>query len=278
MASVLGASIQLTWSAITTDTSGSLTTLSRYVIYRGTRAYFTPTVVESIGTAAAAAVSFTDNNIAGADVVGDTGTNYFYCLVTVDVAGSRSRVSNRVGEYDFQIYTTSTTDYTFITMPFANTGILTASDLIQTIGTANVNAASRFIAASQSFESRFAAGFGTNFPVVPGGVYQVNAKSPAIFSIAGRVPDSGTVAYQIVTTSTTDYSYLSIPFERELSYSVAQDVINALPGVLNTLNRFIPTSQSYESRFAAGFGTNFPVRPGRVYQANAAAPGTFPAP
>jgi hypothetical protein len=92
------------------------------------------------------------------------------------------------------------------------------------------------------------------------------------------VPDSGTVSYQIVTTSTTDYSYISIPFEGELTYLVAQDVINALPGVLNTLNRFIPTSQSYESRFAAGFGPNFPVKPGRVYQANAAAPGTFPAP
>jgi len=47
---------------------------------------------------------------------------------------------------------------------------------------------------------------------------------------------------------------------------------------LNTLNNFVASSQSYQSRFAAGFGTNFPVRPGKPYQANAAASGTFPAP
>jgi hypothetical protein len=64
----------------------------------------------------------------------------------------------------------------------------------------------------------------------------------------------------------------------ELDYQVAQDVIDALPGVLNTLNRFIPASQSYESRFSAGFGTNFPVRVGQVYQTNAATAGSFPAP
>ncbi|MEW5701768.1 MAG: Ig-like domain-containing protein [Candidatus Zixiibacteriota bacterium] len=278
MATVSGNAIQLTWSAVTLDTSGAATSLSRYVIYRSTRAYFTPTPAESIGTALPAAVMFTDNNVGGADVVGDTGTNYFYCLVAVDVAGGRSTASNRVGEYDYQIFTTSTTDFTLIMMPFAGTGINTASDLIQAIGVANVNTVNRYVAASQSFESRFAAGFGTDFAVVPGGIYQVNAKLPTVFSIAGQVPAPGSVTYPIVTTSTTDYSFIGVPFERELDFTTAQSIIDALPGVLNTLNRFIPTSQSYESRFAAGFGPNFPVKAGRAYQANAANPGQFPAP
>jgi hypothetical protein len=69
-----------------------------------------------------------------------------------------------------------------------------------------------------------------------------------------------------------------IPFEYEAEYLVAQDVLDALPGVLNTLNRFISGSQSYQSRFAAGFGTNFPVQAGRPYQGNAASEATFPAP
>jgi hypothetical protein len=46
--------------------------------------------------------------------------------------------------------------------------------------------------------------------------------------------------------------------------------------VLNTLNNFVAVSQSYQSRFAAGFGVNFTVRAGKPYQANAAAAGTFP--
>ena len=112
-------------------------------------------------------------------------------------------------------------------MPFAGTGIATASDLIQALGTANINTVSRYIAASQSYESRFAAGFGTNFAIEPGGVYQVNAKTPTVFTTAGRIPDPGTVSYSIVTTSTTDFSFISIPFEDELTYQVAQDVIDA---------------------------------------------------
>jgi uncharacterized protein (UPF0179 family) len=278
MAAVAGNAIQLTWSPISTDTSGSATTLARYVVYRGTRAYYTPTAAESIGVAVPAAVSFTDNNSGGADVVGDTSTNYFYCLQAVDAGGGRSAISNRVGEYDYQIYTTSTTDFTLIMLPFANTGIATAADLIQSIGVGNVNTVNRFIQASQSYESRFAAGFGPNFPVVPGGIYQVNAKFPTVWTIAGRVPAPGTISYPIVTTSTTDFSFIGVPFEHELDFTTAQSVINSLPGVFNTLNRFIPTSQSYESRFAAGFGPNFTVKAGRVYQANAASAGTFPAP
>jgi hypothetical protein len=46
--------------------------------------------------------------------------------------------------------------------------------------------------------------------------------------------------------------------------------------VLNTLNNFVAGSQNYISRFAAGFGTNFGVKAGRPYQANAAATGSFP--
>ena len=94
MATVSGNSIQVSWSPVTTDTSGSSTTLARYVVYRGTRAYFDPTPAESIGVAVPAAVSFTDNNLGGADVVGDTGTNYFYCLQAVDAGGGRSAVLN----------------------------------------------------------------------------------------------------------------------------------------------------------------------------------------
>ena len=69
-----------------------------------------------------------------------------------------------------------------------------------------------------------------------------------------------------------------IPFELENSFSLAQDVIDSVPGLLNTLNNFVAASQSYESRFAAGFGINFTVRAGRPYQANAATAGSFPQP
>ncbi|MDD3732293.1 MAG: Ig-like domain-containing protein, partial [candidate division Zixibacteria bacterium] len=273
---IVSDAIQLSWSAVTTDMAGYAATIDRYVIYRGTSAYFDPAPTDSIGTTDELTLSFTDNDIGGVNVVGDTLVQYFYTIVAVDIYGNRSGNSNRVGEYDYQIIITATTDYNLVGIPFANTGITDAVGLINAIGVSNVNTVNTYIPSSQSYVSRFAAGFGTNFAVTVGGVFQINAKANTIFSVAGNVPASGTVSYPIITTATTDYNFIMIPFEYENNFSLAQDVINSIPGVLNTLNNFRAESQSYISRFAAGFGTNFPVKAGKPYQANAATTGTFP--
>jgi len=117
-----------------------------------------------------------------------------------------------------------------------------------------------------------------NFAVTVGGIYQVNASVNTVSSVAGSVPAPGAVSYTVITTATNDFNFLMIPFERQASFSVAQDIINNIPGTLNTVNNFVAGSQSYESRFSVGFGTNFPVRAGKPYQANAAASGVFPGP
>jgi hypothetical protein len=109
-------------------------------------------------------------------------------------------------------------------------------------------------------------------------VFQVNAAQDFVWSIAGQVPDSGSLSYDIVTTPTTNFSLLMVPFEYEDVFLYAQDLIDNIPGLLFTLNQFVPSSQSYRSRFAAGYGVNFGLRAGRVYQANGAADGVFPAP
>jgi hypothetical protein len=273
-----GESIELSWSEVTLDESGLPTTLSGYVVYRGTSAYFTPGPVDSVGFTDAITFAFVDNDIFGADVVGDTLTNYFYVVVAVDIFDNRSVVSNRVGEFDYQIAVTSTTDFNLVCVPFENSGIASADNLIDSIGRSSVNTVNNYIPASQSFESRFAAGFGVNFAVVPGGVYQVNAGAATVFSVAGNIPAPGAITYPLVTTSSTNFSFLTIPFEREAEFSTAQDVLNNLPGSFNTLNRYIAGSQSYESRFAAGFGVNFTVSAGQPYQANSAADDVFPGP
>jgi PKD repeat protein len=272
-----GESLELAWSPIILDTSGLAADVGYYVIYRGTSAYFSPTTLDSIGATDPATQLFTDADLGGVNVVGDTLTQYFYTVQVVDIYGNRSELSNRVGEYDYQIIVTSTTDYNLIGIPFTNTGITDAVGLISALGGAGtVNTVNSYVPSSQSYVSRFAAGFGTNFAVVPGGIYQVNAAAATVFTVVGSVPDSGSISYPIITTATTDYNFLMIPFEYENDFSTAQDVINHIPGVLNTLNNFVPSSQSYISRFAAGFGTNFTVRAGKPYQGNAATGGAFP--
>jgi len=270
--------VDLGWSAVTLDADGFPTTVDHYVVYRGTQAYFMPTPADSIGGTAAGVTSLTDADLGGVNVVGDTLTQYFYTVEAVDIFGGRSAVSNRVGEYDYQLVTTATTDYNLVAVPFANTGITDADGLIAAIGVSNVNTVNRYNVVSQSYEARFAAGFGTNFAVTVGGIYQVNAATSTVFSVAGDIPAPGAVTYNLSTTATTDYNFLMIPFEDEATYLTAQDVLNAVPGMLNTLNNYVAGSQSYVSRFAAGFGTNFPVRAGKPYQGNAAATGVFPAP
>ncbi len=273
---IVSDNIALNWSAISLDTAGLPTSIGGYIIFRDTTAYFVPTSADSIGAVSAATLTFTDNNIFGANVVGDTTNQYFYVVISYDIYGNRSAASNRVGEFDYPIVTTATTDFNLVCIPFENTGITNAVQLISAIGISNVNTVNNYRPTSQSFESRFAAGFGVNFAVVTGGIYQVNAANATTFSVAGRVPAPGAISYSLVTTATTDYSFLSVPFDRELDFTTAQSVLNNVPGGFNTLNRYMAASQSYQSRFAAGFGTNFPVKAGKPYQANNAANATFP--
>ncbi|MCX6829204.1 MAG: tandem-95 repeat protein, partial [candidate division Zixibacteria bacterium] len=275
---IVADNILLSWSAVTRDTDGLNTQIGGYIIYRDTIAYFTPSTADSIGATDPLTLTFTDNNLGGANVVGDTLQQYFYAVISYDIYGNRSAASNRVGEYDYQIVTTLTTNYNLICIPFENTGITTADQLINAIGRSSVRTVNNYRPSSQSFEQRFAAGFGVNFSVVPGGIYQVNASGATIFSVAGRVPAPGAITYQLVSTATTDYSFLSVPFEREANFRYAQDVLNNVPGGFNTLNNFVAGSQSYQSRFAAGFGVNFRVKAGRPYQANSARNDTFPKP
>ncbi|MCH7878133.1 MAG: hypothetical protein IH914_02325 [candidate division Zixibacteria bacterium] len=276
-AQIAADAIQLTWTPVTLDTNLLATTISHYVIYRGTRAYFIPLAADSIGFATTLTV-FTDNNIAGANTVGDTLTQYFYTVQSVDIFGNRSAFSNRVGEYDYQIVVTATTNFNFIAVPFTNTGLSFADDIINAIGVANVLTVNTFVPVSQSYQSRFAVGFGVNFAVTAGGIYQVNAAANSVFSVAGRVPPAGSISYPIIITATTNFNFLMVPFERELDFSVAQNILDNVPGVLNTLSNFVAASQSYQSRFAIGFGVNFPIRAGRPYQGNAGAAGVFPGP
>ena len=172
--------IVLSWSAITLDTAGLPTPIGGYIVYRDTLAYFTPNPADSIGTVSAATTTFTDNNIFGANVVGDTLNQYFYVVLAFDIYGNRAAASNRVGEYDYQIVTTATTSFNLICIPFENTGITNAVQLISAIGISNVRTVNNYQPSSQSYESRFAAGFGVNFAVVPGRPSDPSTSAPQL--------------------------------------------------------------------------------------------------
>jgi N-acetylmuramoyl-L-alanine amidase len=83
----------ISWSAVTTDTTGQGETLSHYVVYRSEDPHFEPGPGDSI--AGVAQTTYLDS-----EAVGTVGSNYFYVVRAVDEAGNKSVNSMPVGEFD----------------------------------------------------------------------------------------------------------------------------------------------------------------------------------
>ena len=224
-------------------------------------------------------MTFTDADLNGADVVGDTVNQYFYVVEAVDFLGNHSAVSNRVGEYDYRIVVTATSDFNLVGVPFANTGLSTADDLIAAIGSGNVNTVNNYVAAFAELRGPLRRRIRDEFCSCPGWAFiRSMPRPPRSFRWPAACRMQGRSVTRSSLPARPTSNYIMVPFDREGDFATASDVITNIPGVLNTLNNFLPSSQSYESWFAAGFGSNFVIRAGKPYQANAAAAGTFPNP
>jgi len=86
--------IRLSWSPVTTDTIGQTVAVDHYVVYRDTLPDFIVTPASSL--AAVDQTGFHDTTAA----VGNSGTNHYYSVRTVDASGTKSVASNRAGEFD----------------------------------------------------------------------------------------------------------------------------------------------------------------------------------
>jgi hypothetical protein len=83
-----GSNVKLYWNMVTTDTSGSPETMSRYVVYRGTSPDFVPGSADSIGTVVHPETTYTDTNALGA------GSDYYYLIEAADWEKNMSKKSN----------------------------------------------------------------------------------------------------------------------------------------------------------------------------------------
>ncbi|MBN1425977.1 fibronectin type III domain-containing protein [Candidatus Fermentibacteria bacterium] len=95
--------IRLSWNP-STDPDGDL---AGYHVYRGAEAFLPTTAMTRIATAITdensgmPGVQWTDQNTAGADVVGNVTTNYFWRVSAVDAAANESASSGMAGEFDY---------------------------------------------------------------------------------------------------------------------------------------------------------------------------------
>jgi hypothetical protein len=92
-ASLAGQDVALQWSAVTADTAGLKEGISHYVVYRGGNPYFVAQPSDSL--AGIIETAFTDSGVTGLP-----GTDHYYIVRAVDLAGHKSAASETVGEFD----------------------------------------------------------------------------------------------------------------------------------------------------------------------------------
>ncbi len=100
-----GSQVKLSWPAVTKDTLGADTTVTKYDIWRGTRPYFDPTVANCNCTRLAETTSLNwvdDGSNGPIAPIGDVANNYFY-VVRAQNSSGWSLSPNRKGEFDFAL-------------------------------------------------------------------------------------------------------------------------------------------------------------------------------
>ncbi|MEM7531653.1 MAG: lamin tail domain-containing protein [Chloroflexota bacterium] len=165
--------------------------------------------------------------------IGNPDIHYFYRVRTIRRCGSEQfhADSYTVGEIDYPLMTTGSTDFSWVGLPFHMDDIQTSADLVAHIEansnvTLTVNAIDHWNATSQSYDSYIPSLSLGNVPITVGGVYRVSveftteALGTAIWSLVGRVPDPALFAAQLnrlQTTGSTDFNWLLWPFDADVS-------------------------------------------------------------
>jgi len=234
-----GNSIQLSWSV--SDSAVS------YNIYCGTTPFFSPDIPKFNTTD----LTYVDNNITG-----DPGTNYYYGITAVNAAGE-SEISNRIGEFDYELITTAATNFNEIALPLV-TGISKASELMNLIP--NCTSIARWDAASQGYEQYVDWLPPTDFDVEPGYPYYVDVSSNSIFTLMGEYSNP---SFNLITTAATNFNEIMLPLNRG-SITLASELLNNIPNC-TSIARWDASSQGYEQYVDWLPPTNFNVKVGYPY-------------
>ncbi len=141
--------VQLSWPVA----SG----VSKYHLYRSTTPYFNPTgTAYQVLTAGAPASTQTFND----SVLGNVTTNYFYALRAEcsTPTGSLSAASRQVGKFEFPLYETTGTDYSWVGLIFDGQGLTNALSLANHIqnnsnATVSVKTISRWNGSGQNISA-----------------------------------------------------------------------------------------------------------------------------
>jgi Leucine-rich repeat (LRR) protein len=231
--------------------------------YRDTTAFFSP---DKTGGSNRVATHFIDEDIVTSgvqwtdkDVIGDAATNYYYIFTIVD--GSESENSKTIGEFDYNLITTPTTDFNEIALPLAIQGLTSAADLLESIP--GCNSVARWNSGIQGYEQYTPLFEETNFEVRAGYPYYVNVTEDVVFTLTGEIANP---QFNLITTPTTDFNDIMLTLDKT-SFNSAFDLMSDIPSC-NSVARWSPGVQGYEQYIPIFEETNFGVRVGYPYYVN----------
>lgn len=255
--------------------------VSAYHLYRSTTPYFNPTSTAYQIIAAAtppATQVFTDN------VLGNAATNYFYALRAqcTSPAGSLSGASAQVGKFEFELFETTGTDYTWVGLVLNVPGIGLAKDLANHIqnntnALVSVKTIGRWNASAQNISPYNHVTAFNNFAVAVKNPYRVEIDLPStstgsvIWAQVGPLPAITSDNYTLYETSGTDYTWILQPLDMTAltdAKGLASDIQNkaSAPVAVYTVSRWNGSGQNYTSyNNVSGFG-NITTRFGYPYR------------
>jgi len=252
-----GANAALTWSH--TDNN-----VHHYEVWRANNApYFNPgdpgstKLADVAATCSGNSMTYTDTSSG----LGDTANNSFYVAYAVNSAGQKSGLSNRVGEFDFALVRGV---YNTIALPLVDSGLATADDLGAATGAIVV---SRWVASTQSLDSRIVGVVGNNFSLSAGAAYFVYTpgSGPTVFTTMGSVPVAGGTHFTIErgSPSSCRLNLLTLPLDQS-GISTADGLATAMGGV-PVISVWRADTGGFDSRIVGVVGNNFAVRIGYPY-------------
>ncbi|MEM7537185.1 MAG: lamin tail domain-containing protein [Chloroflexota bacterium] len=202
-------------------------------IWRSEQPYFAP---EEADSTLIATVPDNRNSHDGPDAaLGDVAVNHYYVLRSVNGCGD-ALLSNRVGEFEYALTETGSTDFNWVGLPLIVNDITlgtadnaslvnhiianTSSDGVGV--TPTVAAIDRWNNTSQSFDSYLPdLPFLGGIDLQVGQVYRVSVDLPgnpvqnAVWTLLGDVPDASVFTQQLKATGTTNYNWIMVPLDAQ---------------------------------------------------------------
>lgn len=209
--------VQLSWPA---HPAGAV---SNYRLYRSSTPYFgaiepIDPVYQVITNPGSGTITFNDA------VLGNVVTNYFYAVRAVcTVGGGTSGVSQQVGKFEFELFETTGTDYTWIGLVLNVSGLTNQKSLGDHIiansnGSVNVKSIGRWNASAQGMSSYIYPGTG-GVALVLKSPYRIEIDIPSvsvgsvIWAQVGTLPAITMDTYTLYETTGTDYTWILQPLD-----------------------------------------------------------------